>query len=483
MKKRTTLVALGIILSSQILPVAASAEHLVSYTGTNVPQTTTTVDGGSDSELNTEEGIIIDKENDGTTDIPDSEEIDDNENDSDNTVAENTLPATAVAEQSSTNDVQEPSPQEVQTGTWGTATTEFDSETGTITVSNGVLVSGDTPPVEKNQIKYIVFGDNVSFGANASSLMSSFYNLVSVTGNVDTSSVTNMDFMFGRCSNLSSLDVSNFDTSSVTHMGSMFYECSNLNYLTLGDKSIIKMEAGLPTISTKSGVYTGRWIDNETGMVYTSSESLMSDYDGSQPGTYTWERSNLGIEVKNSTLYIGDSWTAKDNFVSATDKDGNPIDFADITVEGTVDTTKEGSYKVTYQYGGITEEATVTVLENQESVTTKDSTLYVGDSWTAKDNFVSATDRDGNPIDFADITVEETSTESPKEETKNDGGTTGSGNTTSTNKGATSTSNNNSSKLPSTGEQSSMVTNVIGGAFLLLSVGLVFLGLKKVKKE
>ena len=47
----------------------------------------------------------------------------------------------------------------------------------------------------------------------------------------DTSNVTNMNYMFGTCSGLTSLDVSNFDTSNVTNIGYMFYDCSSLTSL------------------------------------------------------------------------------------------------------------------------------------------------------------------------------------------------------------------------------------------------------------
>ncbi|EAF9641666.1 hypothetical protein A6I69_14940, partial [Listeria monocytogenes] len=53
----------------------------------------------------------------------------------------------------------------------------------------------------------------------------------------------------------------------------------------------------------------------------------------------------------------------EDNFLSALDNAENPVDFKDITVTGSVDTTQPGLYTVTYSYGGITSTATITVLE------------------------------------------------------------------------------------------------------------------------
>ena len=52
---------------------------------------------------------------------------------------------------------------------------------------------------------------------------------------LDTSEVTNMGYMFIRCSSLTSLDVSNFDTSKVTAMYAMFEDCSSLTSLDVSN--------------------------------------------------------------------------------------------------------------------------------------------------------------------------------------------------------------------------------------------------------
>lgn len=49
----------------------------------------------------------------------------------------------------------------------------------------------------------------------------------------NTSNVTDMSSMFGGCNKLKNLDVSTFDTSNVTNMGSMFNVCYNLVSLDL----------------------------------------------------------------------------------------------------------------------------------------------------------------------------------------------------------------------------------------------------------
>ena len=45
-----------------------------------------------------------------------------------------------------------------------------------------------------------------------------------------------MDSMFGGCSSLTNLDVSNFDTSKVTYTNGMFYGCSKLKTIYASNK-------------------------------------------------------------------------------------------------------------------------------------------------------------------------------------------------------------------------------------------------------
>lgn len=50
---------------------------------------------------------------------------------------------------------------------------------------------------------------------------------------LNTDKVTGMAYLFGRCSKLTELDLSNFNTSNVTSMSNMFYECSSLTHLDI----------------------------------------------------------------------------------------------------------------------------------------------------------------------------------------------------------------------------------------------------------
>ena len=53
--------------------------------------------------------------------------------------------------------------------------------------------------------------------------------------NLDTSNVTDTNYMFGDCILLKTIDVSNFDMSKVTNMRCMFYNCSNLEEIDVSN--------------------------------------------------------------------------------------------------------------------------------------------------------------------------------------------------------------------------------------------------------
>lgn len=76
------------------------------------------------------------------------------------------------------------------------------------------------------------------------------------------------------------------------------------------------------------------------------------------------------IKTKDTTIYRVHNWDPKENFVSATDEEKNPVSFDDprISYEHNIDTNKPGVYKVTYTYKGKTDkvdkDATVTVVDD-----------------------------------------------------------------------------------------------------------------------
>ncbi|WP_288689516.1 bacterial Ig-like domain-containing protein, partial [uncultured Enterococcus sp.] len=258
--------------------------------------------------------------------------------------------------------------------------------------------------------------------------------------NFDTSLVQAMRYMFANCELLETIDVSNFNTESVNYLTYMFLNCSkvkkldlsyfqfedpvemaemlagttSLNELTLGKGYRFVDSANLPAIPVEDG-NTGYWqnvgsgtVTNPAGEYVLTSEELMTNYTGAMADTYVWQKepNYESILAKDSTLYLGETWDPQDNFISATDKEGNPIPFDMSMVSGTVDTSVVGVTPITYTNGSAAQVIHVTVKETQESIQAKDSVIYVGDQWDPQANFVSATDEDGMPLAFTPKMVE-----------------------------------------------------------------------------
>ncbi len=194
------------------------------------------------------------------------------------------------------------------------------------------------------------------------------------------------------------------------------------NQLTGDVISVVTDEKGeyqLADIYT--GTYTLYVSPSQKATLCRRSFSLVKEIQVNRTGNQfsvgiTPEEDLSTIVTKDSTIYVGDEWHAADNFVSATDKHGNGMSFSEITVNGEVDTSKVGTYEVKYMNGNVSDTATITVVANQETVAAKDSTLYVGDAWTAEDNFLSATDKDGNVLSLTEVTIiGEVDTDTPGE--------------------------------------------------------------------
>ncbi|MFG5477753.1 bacterial Ig-like domain-containing protein, partial [Enterococcus faecalis] len=114
---------------------------------------------------------------------------------------------------------------------------------------------------------------------------------------------------------------------------------------------------------------------------------------------------NMTIETKDSTLYVGEKWNPKDNFVSAIDERGKKVTWGDerITTNGAkIDTSKPGIHKIKYTLKGRTKnvdsEFTVTVKEDQTKAELKDDELYVGQKWDLGRVFKNVVDKDGNSM-------------------------------------------------------------------------------------
>ncbi|MFB8591164.1 bacterial Ig-like domain-containing protein, partial [Enterococcus casseliflavus] len=139
-------------------------------------------------------------------------------------------------------------------------------------------------------------------------------------------------------------------------------------------------------------------------------------YDGvTSTATITVKEKMTAVNVHDSTIYVGDNWEAEDNFDSALDKDGNDVDFSALTVDASqADMGKAGTFEVTYTYDGVTSTATITVKEKMTAVNVHDSTIYVGDKWTAKENFDHALDKAGKKVVYEDLTVDASQVDTSK---------------------------------------------------------------------
>jgi|GEM_PF-6725732 len=112
---------------------------------------------------------------------------------------------------------------------------------------------------------------------------------------------------------------------------------------------------------------------------------------------------STNVKTKDITLWKGDTWKKENNFVSATDKAGKVVSLSSVTVRGSVDTSKPGTYEVDYSCGGKSAKAIIKVKDLLTPViNVKDSILNLGDTFTpSTQNFVSATDNHGNVIPWS----------------------------------------------------------------------------------
>ena len=117
------------------------------------------------------------------------------------------------------------------------------------------------------------------------------------------------------------------------------------------------------------------------------------------------------ISVKDSTIATGSTWTPKDNFNQITLTTGVNLTWKDvekdIKVDGKVDTSIPGTYKVTYTYQDKSATSTIVVKDTEvikiQEITVKDSTIATGSKWTAKDNFKNITLTSGINLTWKDV--------------------------------------------------------------------------------
>ena len=316
--------------------------------------------------------------------------------------------------------------------------TNGEIDLGSITVSNVPDDSYEVKEVDGNvqlvfsnyvltkniEISYNVLSQNAGQISASATIVSDTIDTLSEAKRTATSTVVNLQFSAGDSSGIiyrtnATLDVYNTEEPTEKIAG---VTLTLWNQLTGDIVSIVTDENGEYQLTD---IYTGNYTLYVSyvpeGYVIPQELQLGKEVQVNRTGNHlsvgiTPEEDLSTIDAKDSTIYVGDEWHAEDNFVSATNKHGNAMTFSEITVNGEVDTSKVGTYEVKYINGSVSQTATITVVANQETVAAKDSTLYVGDAWTAADNFLSATDKDGNAVTIAEVTINgEVDTDTPGE--------------------------------------------------------------------
>ncbi len=168
------------------------------------------------------------------------------------------------------------------------------SRTGTTyDLNTGDNITGWESDGTNASVTKVVFDPSFA-GARPTTTYSWFYlmkNLQTITGMsyLNTSEVTNMNFMFMNCSKLTSLDVSHFNTSKVTSMIQMFSITSltNLDLSSFNTSKVTNMEAMFYYCTNLRTIYVGNgW---STAAVTGSSDMFTNCYNlvGGQGTTYS----------------------------------------------------------------------------------------------------------------------------------------------------------------------------------------------------
>lgn len=115
------------------------------------------------------------------------------------------------------------------------------------------------------------------------------------------------------------------------------------------------------------------------------------------------------IETKDIDYYVGETWFPGEGLITVTDEAGKPVSWGDkrLSADSNEETfTKPGNKLITYSYKNTydnvnfetSQKVNITIKEDKSSIVTKDSIIKQGETWQPSDNFVSATDAEGNDI-------------------------------------------------------------------------------------
>ena len=182
---------------------------------------------------------------------------------------------------------------------WQNVDYSYDESTKTLTIKGGTLV--DPNPIYKqfankaNEIQTIKITGKLTLEGNANSLFFALYNLKEINGanNIDTCQVTDMSNMFGSCTFLDNLDVSNWDTSHVTNMSSTFSACQKLSKIDVSNwntSKVTKMNDMFALCDVLDNLDVSNW---NTSKVTEMSAMFESCYKLSKIDVSNWDTNQV----------------------------------------------------------------------------------------------------------------------------------------------------------------------------------------------
>ncbi len=144
---------------------------------------------------------------------------------------------------------------------------------------------------------------------------------------LNTSDVTDMQYMFGSCENLKSVDVSHFNTEKVTSMKEMFYKCSSLTTLDLSNFNTATVTAFSEMFSQCAALKT---IYVSAQFTATSGDKMFYNCSALK-GAVAYDANNTGATYANYTTgyftkKVGSNGT---NIIGAT---GNPLTIEELAI-------------------------------------------------------------------------------------------------------------------------------------------------------
>ncbi|MCT3309317.1 bacterial Ig-like domain-containing protein [Lactiplantibacillus pentosus] len=236
----------------------------------------------------------------------------------------------------------------------------------------------------------------------------------------DAALVQNFRALFVYSPKLEVLDISGLDMSRVTENNAMFLGDFSLKKLTLGPNTNLSKLLEAPSVGLPgpylSEKYSGRWVNLDDPNDTLTTQELIARYsgNGAAMATYIWEANRTVIDLHDVTIDAGDDWNWSHSIDGLVDQFGNPVDVQALYAANPkavklrgdrVNTKRPGTYQVTFKYAGKTVTALVIVKADQTSLNVHDTDLHAGGTWQPQDAFDGATDKDGQPIDFSNVTV------------------------------------------------------------------------------